>query len=207
MPFIAYTPGAIEHHEVTRAAAYKEYKRMYDTARHRLERLESKYPKNHYVEYWKSKGGLPTPGSLKTNAALSNALSEVKHMLASKVGSLSGLEHLRKEKIQSLHEHGFTNVTKENFDDFVRFMQAIRDSGYDDVIGSPPVADYANIAIEKITDFEKITEQFQAFISRAAEVENQYIEEHGSYGQDDYVRLQTKRSIRRFLKSKGILVK
>ena len=65
---------------------------------------------------------------LPTRRDIENELMRLEHLQSLKQTSAAGLRSIRKNTLDSLHEHGYTFVNKNNLDSFGAFMEAWRDS-------------------------------------------------------------------------------
>ena len=116
-----YTPyNLMEHY--TDDQLRDEYRRLRRTLMDRVRRIvrSGEFP-DSYTE--RSLERFVSPGRL-TKSQLAMRLSELESMLDRKTSTLAGLREEQNELISTLHDRGFTNITKENIRDFTKFMNS-----------------------------------------------------------------------------------
>lgn len=110
----------------------REYTRLRDIARKRLQRLESSEFVDTSETYKQNKKGFKTikqlindTGNIK-KTQFARELSKLARFLSSPTSTVSGIRKQRKKALQTLEEHGYTFVNEENFDRFTKAMEEFR---------------------------------------------------------------------------------
>lgn len=118
-----YTPEGAKG--LTSRQIRSEYSRLRSIANKRLKSLGRSEFKNSKT-YIDNVGKFPKIKDIKTERELRYYLSSVYNLITARSGSLTGLREIRKESIQSLHDHGYTFVTINNYSKFAEFMEYSR---------------------------------------------------------------------------------
>lgn len=113
---------------ITERQLRTEYTRLRDRAQKQLKRLE----KSEYgvPEKWSAeaeRGGFWKLSELRDPREIAFALSSLQEFINAPSASVSGRTRIAKETLSTLHEHGYTGITKKNLGQFGRFMEKMRD--------------------------------------------------------------------------------
>ena len=68
----------------------------------------------------------------KSKAEIAHRLSSAYYFLSLKSSSVTGLREMRNDFIESMHDQGYTWINKENYFDFIDFMETVK--SYYDVV-------------------------------------------------------------------------
>lgn len=121
--FERYDPQSLRNR--SEAELRKEYSRLRSIARKRLERLAtSEY--NESAAYRLNRFKFKALAEIKNENELINRLSAVVDFLSARGSSVSGQKAMEKERIETLHEHGYDFVNKGNLREFGEFMQFLK---------------------------------------------------------------------------------
>ena len=109
----------------------KEYSRLRKVANRRLKTLSnseigmrSNTWKFYMNEFPSARG--------KGKAEIAHRLSSAYYFLSLKSSSVTGLREMRNDFIESMHDQGYTWINKENYFDFIDFMETVK--SYYDVV-------------------------------------------------------------------------
>lgn len=128
LSFDRYDPQALNKHDVKELR--REYSRLRSIARKRLERLETseynetaayRLNRNKYVPLTQIRGKTE-----EDHSELVNKLSALADFVTARSSTVSGQRSIEKERIETLHEHGYTFVNKGNLREFGEFMQFLK---------------------------------------------------------------------------------
>lgn len=103
----------------------KEYSRLRRVANRRLKTLfnsEIGMRSNTWKFYMNE---FPSGGG-KSRAEIAHRLSSAYYFLSLKSSSVTGLREMRDDFIESMHEQGYTWINKENYFDFIDFMETVK---------------------------------------------------------------------------------
>lgn len=142
----------------------QEYTRQRDIAQKRLARLSnSEFAESEFVQRYSE--GFPKLRDIGSNKReLAHALADINRFINSKRSSISGQIEIRNNAIETLHEHGYDFVNKDNYREFTQLMQRAHEIGLSKTYGSSTVAELVrnlpenanNQQIEKaLKDFSK----------------------------------------------------
>lgn len=109
----------------------KEYSRLRKVANGRLKTL-SNSEIGMRSNTWKFYMNEFPSGRGKSRAEIAHRLSSAYYFLSLKSSSVTGLREMRDDFIESMHEQGYTWVNKENYFDFIDFMETVK--AYYDVV-------------------------------------------------------------------------
>lgn len=132
-----YQPSAIRNYmreggKEAEKEIRKEYTRLRDIAQKRLKRMGStmwaetqtyKRNVNHY----------PKLKDIQSPSELAARLSDLSRYIEAQTSTVSGLEQQMKKSLKTLHENGYSFVTRENYLDFGKFMEEYRRQKLDDM--------------------------------------------------------------------------
>ena len=131
----------------------REYSRLRSIANKRLARIgNTEFRVTDTYQY--NKGRFVPLSEITSNAELRAKAVQVSRFLNSDTGSLSGLQKLRDQQIEILRKHGYDFVTRENYFEFVEYMEAGKD-----------------LLSSRIYDSERIAKSFQGWTHRSTDVE------------------------------------
>ena len=109
----------------------KEYSRLRKVANRRLKTLSnSEIGKRSNT--WKFYMNEFPSGRGKSSAEIAHRLSSAYYFLSLKSSSVTGLREMRNDFIESMHDQGYTWINKENYFDFIDFMETVK--SYYDVV-------------------------------------------------------------------------
>ena len=91
-------------------------------------------------------------------------LYEVARYLNTQLGSVSGQRESRNKAIETLHEHGYTFVTKKNFDEFGRFMKTVKTHSLYRSYNSEEFVELYERAKKSKADPQKVAKAFEKYI-------------------------------------------
>lgn len=112
----------------------QEYTRLRDIAQKRLARIgQSEFAES--MTYKNFVGQFKTTRSIKDVGELTVRLAALAGFVETGT-TVTSMKKQRAESLKTLHEHGYTYVTKENFVRFGQFMQAYRNANLDRVYDS-----------------------------------------------------------------------
>lgn len=121
-------------------------------------------PYNMKLERYKKLSEIPR--GPEGQRALIYGLRELAAAVESPLSSITGLREARKQSLETLHEHGYKFVTKENYEQFGRFMELARIMGMNRLYDSKRVAEqYRGYKEEKLTETEML-DRFQAWVDQ-----------------------------------------
>ena len=163
-----YTKSALASGEWTDAEIRREYSRLRDIARKRLQTLARNEPGSY--AYKKNAGAYPVLKEAGTEGAKA-LLPQLARFIAAKTGTVKGIREQRARSLQTLQEHGYTFVNQSNIREFGEFMEAYRADKALQVVGSPTVADLFGSAKERHMNVEGIKEQFAMWLEALPELQ------------------------------------
>lgn len=160
----SYTPEGAK--QLTDKNLREEYSRLRSIAVKRLQRLgNSEW--NDTELYLRSKNKFKKLKDIKSNRELRFLLSDLHNFLESPRSSVTGLDKIRKQSIDTLHQHGYDFVTKKNFRDFGRFMEWAREHAQAYMYDSQRVANaYDELAVKRNLSQKEIETAFRAWSRR-----------------------------------------
>lgn len=130
----------------------REYSRLRSIANKRLARIgNTEFRITDTYQY--NKDRFVSLSEITSNAELRAKAVQVSRFLNSDIGSLSGLQRMRDEQIKALHKHGYMLVTRENYFEFVEYMEAAKD-----------------LLSSRIYDSERIAKSFQGWLFKDDEI-------------------------------------
>lgn len=109
----------------------KEYSRLRKVANGRLRSLEnSEWGKRS--DTWRYYAGEFPSGRGRSKAEIAHRLSSAYYFLSLKTGTVTGLREIRDKFLETMHAEGYTWVNKDNYYDFIEFMDTVK--SYYDVV-------------------------------------------------------------------------
>lgn len=160
----SYTPEGAK--QLTERNLREEYSRLRSIAVKRLQRLgNSEW--NDTDLYLRSKNKFKKLKDIKNERELRYLFSDLHYFLESPRSSVTGLDKIRKQSLDTLHQHGYDFVTKKNFRDFGRFMEWAREHAQAYMYDSDRVANaYNEFAVKRNLSQQEIESAFRAWSRR-----------------------------------------
>lgn len=160
----SYTPVGAK--QLTDRNLREEYSRLRSIAVKRLQRLgNSEW--NDTDLYLRSKNKFKKLKDIKNERELRYLFSDLHYFLESPRSSVTGLDKIRKQSLDTLHQHGYDFVTKKNFRDFGRFMEWAREHAQAYMYDSDQVAKaYNELAVKRNLSQQEIESAFRAWSRR-----------------------------------------
>lgn len=146
----------------------KEYTKLRDIARKRLQRLEAA----GYTDteaYRRNVNHYPKLKDIKTKSELAQRLSDLSRFIASSQSTVSGIKEREQKVLERLHENQYSFVNESNLKDFGEFMEAYRDQMLDMEYDSGDAAEVYSIVVKHKVDPEKVKEDFEYWIEHVDE--------------------------------------
>lgn len=196
-----YTKAAVRNADVwTDKMVRQEYRRLRDIAQKRLKRLAVAEPNS--MAYKSNVGRFGTTKSMSTEQ-LRQLLPELAKFIAAKTGTVSGIREQRSKALSTLHQHGYTGITKENLAAFGEFMDELRSSKAGRSIGSPTAVETFEFTQEHKIPWDQVKEDFADWLRDRKKLES-YVKKQNARGRkvssDDIIaefdRLQVQREKR-----------
>lgn len=141
------------------ATARREYQRLRRVAEKRLARLATSEFADSEA-YLQNAGRFTPLSQVSSNRELGALLYQVKSFLDARRSSVTGQRAIIKETLETLHEHGYTFVTKENIKEFGDFMEAARVAAGGELKASDRVAEMYHAAEKKGIPPEQLLKNF-----------------------------------------------
>lgn len=166
---------ALKHH--TERELRQEYTRLRDIAQKRLGRIgQSEFAESQVYKNWA--GRFPMTKTIKDPKTLALALADVANYVGGGM-TLKTMKQQRARSLKSLHEHGYSFVTKENYVSFGQFMEKYRSSHLDKIYDSKRAAAIFNMNPKrKNTTPSRLKQLFEA---------DQRLIEQGKRDPDEYL--------------------
>lgn len=173
LPEEAYLPGGLT---ILKAAgikeARKEYSRLRRLAMRRLREFRgTEYESGQIYQHRMGKGKFKTLWQIATAAQLGAALGDVRGFLESSQSTVARLRERDRQILETLHEHEYNFVTKENLQDFGRFMEAVRMSAQARMYPSDQVAELYEASIKRKIDPDELLKDFSYWMENKEELE------------------------------------
>ena len=146
----------------------KEYSKLRDIARKRLQRLEAA----GYTEteaYRRNVNHYPKLKDIKTKSELAQRLSDLSRFIASSQSTVSGIKEREQKVLEKLHENQYNFVNESNLKDFGEFMESYRDQMLDMEYDSGDAAEVYSIVVKHKVDPEKVKEDFEYWLEHIDE--------------------------------------
>lgn len=106
----------------------KEYAKLRSVAQKSLKRLETSRYRDSET-YRQNKNAFPTTGALKSKRDVARALTDVTRFLSAKAHSVSGLNEIRQQQVDTWRgTYNYDFVTFNNFDQWVNFLEWYKDA-------------------------------------------------------------------------------
>ena len=196
-----YTKAAVRNSDVwTDKMVRQEYRRLRDIAQKRLKRLAVAEPGS---QAYKSNVGRFGPTKSMSTAQLRQLLPDLAKFIAAKTGTVSGIREQRNKALATLHQHGYTGITKSNLAAFGEFMDELRSSKAGRSIGSPTAVETFEFTQEHNIPWDKVKEDFADWLRDRKKLET-YVKKQNARGKEvssddiiaEFDRLQAQRDKR-----------
>ena len=168
-----YAPVYLRHLMSTgdEAKVRKEYTRLRDIAQKRLKRLEA--AGLAYTEvYKKNVKHYPKLSQIKSKNELSSRLADLARFIGSERSTVSGFKAIKEKSLKTLHEHGYSFVTKENYEQFAQFMAEYRYQKLDMIYDSGEAADTFGVLEKHHISLDQILHEFEGWIENHKILQN-----------------------------------
>lgn len=139
------------------------------TAQDRMYRLEKSKIGVQTAKNWKKTLNFDIKGM--TESDINFKIAQVASFLASDRSTVSGIKKIRKKSISTLKEHGY-DVTAENYDDFIDFMNSFGN----DFVPSSQVANFFSKANEQGYNAKQINQAFKKWTDDKKSYKKEVIE-------------------------------
>lgn len=139
------------------------------TAQDRMYRLEKSKVGKQTSKNWKST--LNFNVNKMNESEINFKIAQLTSFLASDRSTVSGINKIRKKSISKLKEHGY-DVTEENYDDFVDFMNSFGD----DFVPSNQIANFFSKASGKGYNEKQINQAFKKWSEDKSKFKKDIIE-------------------------------
>ena len=196
-----YTKAAVRNADVwTDKMVRQEYRRLRDIAQKRLKRLAVAEPGS--LAYKSNVGRFGMTKSMSTDQ-LRQLLPDLAKFIAAKTGTVSGIREQRNKALATLHQHGYTGITKANLAAFGEFMDELRSSKAGRSIGSPTAVETFEFTQQHQIPWDKVKEDFADWLRDRKKLET-YVKKQNARGKEvssddiiaEFDRLQTQREKR-----------
>ena len=166
----SYTPEGAK--QLTDRNLREEYSRLRSIAVKRLQRLgNSEW--NDTDLYLRSKNKFKKLKDIKNERELRYLFSDLHYFLESPRSSVTGLDKIRRQSLDTLHAHGYEFVTKKNFREFGRFMEWAREHAQAYMYDSERVANTFNeISVKRNLSQQEIESAFRSWSRRERKLQN-----------------------------------
>lgn len=141
----------------------KEYTRLRDIAQKRLKRMGKSMFKDTQT-YLKNVNHYPKLKDIKSESELASRLSDLSRFITSKTSTLSGMEAQMNKALETLHEHDYNFVTRDNYISFGKFMEEYRFQKLDELYDSGDTAETFNALEQHRVDPEKVKADFEFWL-------------------------------------------
>lgn len=143
----------------------KEYSRLRSIAQKRLKRFEGTEWTD--TQIYKLNAGIYKPiKEIKNERELRHLFSQIAKYVEAKTGSVSGLEKQRRQAIKTLKERGYTFVNKENYRNFVEFMEYARVANLNRLYDSERLAAFYEATVKSKMSDEELRKSFRAWLKK-----------------------------------------
>ena len=141
----------------------KEYTRLRDISQKRLKRLEAAGYSDRAI-YKKNVKHYPKLEQIKSPNELAARLSDLSRFISAATSTVSGIKTAKKKSLATLHEHGYTFVNNENYEDFGEFMEEYRVQMQDMEYDSGEAADTFRVLEKHKIKVDKIKDDFEFWL-------------------------------------------
>lgn len=141
----------------------REYTRLRDISQKRLKRLlQSEFAGSQVVKM--NLGHFPKLKDIKSTSELAARLSDLSRFIDAAQSTVSGQRTIRKKALETLHEHGYDFIDKDNYEWFAAFMEEYRMLNLDENYDSGDAAELFNIIAKEDISPEKIHNRFEYWL-------------------------------------------
>lgn len=141
------------------------------TAQDRMYRLEKSTVGKQTARNWKQMVKFDIKGM--SEQEINAKIAQLTSFLASDQSTVSGIKKIRKKAIETLQEHGY-NITEENYEDFITFMNSFSDDKFVYVGGI--TANFYSKASEKGYSAKQINQAFKNWSDDKTKYKKEVIE-------------------------------
>lgn len=162
-----YTPAALSR--FSESDIENEYTRLRRAAIGRLKTIgKSEYSEGEIYREYEHMFDKTAKQILRDGGVslLKYRLSAVRRFLSKKASSVTGLREITDKTLTTLHEHGYDFVTKDNIDDFSRFMDAVRVSAEDMRYDSERTAELLDWGNKNKVSVDELIKKFEHFMEK-----------------------------------------
>lgn len=146
----------------------KEYSRLRSIARKRLERLEkSEFADSDIFRAHKDK--FVSVKEAKKSGELPYLLIDVQRFLYRQTSTVTGQRLQRDRNIATLREHGYTFITKENYKEFVEYMDYVKTVTTDLQLSSERVTELFDYFDTRHLTLEEMKDTFDRWLKHEIE--------------------------------------
>ena len=153
------------------AKVRKEYTRLRDISQKRLKRLNAAGLADTEV-YKKNVNHYPKLKDIKSANELSARLSDLSRFILAERSTVSGFKTIIEKSLKTLHEHGYTFVTKKNYKYFSEFMAEYRYQKLDMIYDSGEAADTFGVLENHHIKPDQIKKDFEYWVENHKLYEN-----------------------------------
>lgn len=202
-----YVPANLRSGNIPASEIRKEYSRLRDIAQKRLARMAStKWAdtqtfKQNYGFYPKLKDIKKGDGD-RISSDLAYKLSALARFVSSETSTITGNERIEKRNLETLHEHGFDFVNKDNYIAFGKFMEEYRQQRQDRIYDSGDAAETYAQTERMGLDPEKVAQDFEFWLENYKELQDMQPSKGKSAGNAKRIKERIKRRQSRRRKKK-----
>lgn len=155
----AFSKWNLEHGSKFSLEEKKDLLRKFKkTSKDRMYRLEKSTVGKQTAKNWKST--LNFNVNKMNESEINFKIAQLASFLASDQSTISGIKKIRKKAIKTLRKHKY-NITEENYDDFIDFMNKFSD----DFVYTSNVPNFFNKASEQGYSAEEINKAYEKWTS------------------------------------------
>lgn len=137
----------------------KDLRDEYNRLRNIYKKRSTAYERSEWADsekYRQISGRYQEPAGKLSNEDLIMNLSEMASVLTFEMPGVKALQQQRSATLKTLMEHGYTGINKSNYEEFTRFMEAIREFSMGRATDSPRDAALFGIAERKGVDPDEL---------------------------------------------------
>lgn len=154
---------------------------MRDIAQKRLQRLRVAEPQSY--AYTRNAGRYPAARGQSTEQ-LRALLPDLAKFIAARTGTVTGIRAQRRAALETLHEHGYTGITKNNIAAFGEYMEAWRAQRGQHSKGSPTaVEDFERWTTQHRVDWEHVKGRFAEWLTEQGKLQD-YVRKQNEQGRE-----------------------
>ena len=144
-------------------------KKFKKTAQDRMYRLEKSKVGSQTAKNWKKT--LNFNVNKMNESEINFKIAQLSSFLSSDQSTVSGIKKIRKKAIETLQKHGY-NITEENYDEFIDFMNKFSD----DFVYTSIVPNFFNKASEQGYNAKQINQAFKKWTEDKSKFKKEVIE-------------------------------